>query len=190
MQRFVFMQHRILFTGHMIDRPDRAEPRFPADKEAAAQAAIRKALQDTIARADGPCMGIAGGASGGDIIFLEQCRELGIPTKIYLALPVDAFIEASVAPAGAGWVERLKRLLETMPASVLGDERRNDTDDSLWTQTNLLMLEEALKAGSDHATLIAMWNGKDGDGPGGTGHLLTVARQRGLRTEIIDTGML
>ena len=35
-----------LFSGHMIDAPERKQPRFPADKEPIAAAAITKALDD------------------------------------------------------------------------------------------------------------------------------------------------
>jgi hypothetical protein len=35
-------RHYLLFTGHMIDQPDRKKPRFPASKEVDAKEAIRK----------------------------------------------------------------------------------------------------------------------------------------------------
>jgi hypothetical protein len=54
--------------------------------------------------------GIAGGASGGDILFHEICAELGIPTRLLLALPRDPFIEESVAPAKGDWTKRFDRL--------------------------------------------------------------------------------
>ena len=37
---------------------------------------------------------------------LEICKELGIPTDLYLALPPDAFCEASVEDAGPQWEKR------------------------------------------------------------------------------------
>ena len=69
----------ILFTGHQVDAPGRQEPRFPADKEPLARAAIREAV---LREAAGPggAVGLAGAASGGDILFHEVCAELGIAT--------------------------------------------------------------------------------------------------------------
>jgi hypothetical protein len=61
----------ILFTGHQVDAPGRKEPRFPADKEPIARAAIREAVEREPAR-HGKAIGIAGAASGGDILFHEE----------------------------------------------------------------------------------------------------------------------
>jgi predicted DNA-binding transcriptional regulator AlpA len=41
---------------------------------------------------------VAGGASGGDILFHEVCGELGVPTRLYLALPPESYVTESVAP--------------------------------------------------------------------------------------------
>src|SRR5262245_28648555 len=89
----------LLFTGHMIDAADREPPRFPSHKVPAARAAIGEAVQR---EQDGATTvgGIAGAASGGDILFHECCEAAGIPTGIYLALPRDQYLKSSVAPAG------------------------------------------------------------------------------------------
>jgi hypothetical protein len=90
----------------MIDAAGRATPRFPADREAVARQAIKDAVARELAAAGSTCIGIAGGASGGDIMFHEVCAEFGIPTELYLAVPRDQFIAESVTPAGPAWVER------------------------------------------------------------------------------------
>src|SRR4030095_12706144 len=61
----------ILFTGHQVDAPGRKEARFPQAKESVARTAIRHAVEHE-AR-EGPALGIAGAASGGDILFHEVC---------------------------------------------------------------------------------------------------------------------
>ena len=90
----------LLFTGHRVDDPGRKTPRFPADKESVARQAIKEAVAKEITDAGEIAFGIAGGASGGDILFHEVCAELGIPTELYLAVPPDQFIKASVRSAG------------------------------------------------------------------------------------------
>jgi hypothetical protein len=70
----------LIFTGHMIDGPGREKPRFPPDKESIARQKIKEAVEAEIKAGDGVSFGIAGGASGGDILFHEVCTELGIPT--------------------------------------------------------------------------------------------------------------
>src|SRR2546422_95875 len=54
-----------LFSGHMIDAPDRKEPRFPADKERIAATAIATQLDEL--KAGPEDLAFCGGACGGDI---------------------------------------------------------------------------------------------------------------------------
>jgi len=175
--------HALLFTGHMIDRADRKQPRFPAWAEGRARDAIHAAIAGLEWKHPGATVGLAGGASGGDILFHECCEELGIPTRVQLALPADAFEEESVAPAGPGWVERYHRLLEKAGAELHimqpSDGMLEGATDNIWQRANLWMIEEANRLATERA-LLALWDGKVGDGPGGTEHFLEVARECGI----------
>ncbi len=133
-------------------------------------------------------MGVAGGASGGDLLFHEVCAELGLETVLRLTLPVEAFVEASVAAAGREWVERfaaLRARLAESSVEVLGEGTelpqwmgaRPDYD--VWQRTNLWLLQEAI-AFAPRRTLLALWDGEPGDGPGGTQHLVEAAPQFGI----------
>lgn len=195
----------LLFTGHRVDTPDRPTPRFPPRSEARAREMIRGAVAAELARsareADGgtagapPVRGISGAASGGDILFLEVCREMGIPCEVHLALPRDRYVERSVADT-PGWVERFDRLLAVLPVRVLAEDDElprwirggGRSEASIWQRSNLRMLADALDAAHDaaHLTLIALWNGRQGDGPGGTRDMIGIARERGARTVILD----
>jgi hypothetical protein len=191
----------LLVTGHRIDEPGRAKPRFPADREATARQAIRDAVQREMSLPGGVALGIAGGASGGDILFHEVCAELGIPTELYLALPVDEYVRKSVQSAGAGWVERFRNLCEARPPRILartseqaGEELprwlREKPDYGIWQRNSLWTLHHALASGSRRVTLVALWNGEAGDGPGGTADLVQKATERGAKTIILNTGAL
>ncbi len=176
----------ILFTGHMVDAPGRREPRFPptthAEDEARRQ--IRAALAAEQAGERGPILGIAGGASGGDILFHEIAQELGIPTELLLALPPGQFSARSVQHAGADWTGRFERLLARLPTRILADTA--DLPDwvrtggyDIWQRNNLWILFNALSAGAPRLTLIALWDAGRGDGPGGTGDLVAQVESRG-----------
>jgi hypothetical protein len=186
----------LLFTGHTIDAPRRAKPRFPPAMEDAARAAIRQAIERELARPGGVAGGLAGGASGGDILFHELCAQLGIRTQLFLALPKSQFSATSVAPAGGSWCERFDRLASRLPTRVLAESPElpawlaEKRDYSIWQRNNLWMLHNALALGNDHVTLIALWNGERGDGPGGTGDLVERARERQANTVILDTRKL
>jgi hypothetical protein len=186
----------ILFTGHRLDAPDRATPRFPAAKESQARAMIRDAVANIQAKSAGKLIGLSGGASGGDILFHEVCEELNILSQMFLVLPKADYIKASVADAGPAWIERFNRLYEKLKVRVLSDSDRlprwlrAKKDYSIWTRSNLWMLHNALAISQDHLTLIALWNGSTGDGPGGTEDMVERAQDRGAVFVHLDTRKL
>lgn len=181
------MSHAILFTGHMMDRSDRPTPRFPASKEAAAAAAIRAALRKVMVEAGSePLMGIAAAACGGDILFHEACRQGKIPSELFLGIPVDAFRQTSVAFAGPGWVARYDKLAKELPVHILMPNATADAPDLVWEEANQWMLDTALAGGGTRMTLIALWDGKKGDGLGGAEHMVRVATAHQAMVEIID----
>ena len=61
---------------------------------------------------------------------------------------------------------------------------------SLWQRNNLWILNEALSAGARNVTLIALWNGQHGDGPGGTSDMISRAGDRGAETRVLNTSAL
>ena len=186
----------ILFTGHRIDARDRKSPRFPSDKIDPARAMIKTAVEKEKHKAKGELLGISGGASGGDILFHEVCKELDINTKMYLALPKQDYIKASVADAGSDWVERFKHLFDIKAPEILSDSGelprwlRVKPDYSIWQRSNLWMLHNALDISKDNLTLIALWNGDRGDGPGGTEDMVKRAQDRGATFIHLDTRAL
>lgn len=82
-----------LFSGHMIDAPGRKQPRFPADKEPVAAAAIAQALDDLGASAAD--LALTQGASGGDIPFAEAAIARGLRVQFLFPLPEPDFIAES-----------------------------------------------------------------------------------------------
>jgi hypothetical protein len=177
--------HALLFTGHMIDQAGREHARFPASAESRARSAIRDAIMAITWAKPGNTIALAGAASGGDLLFQECCEELRISTVVLLALPRDEFEAASVAPAGPGWVKRYRALLQRTAPDRLhvmegGDGLLEGATDNVWQRANLWMIEEASSLAPERA-LLALWDGKTGDGPGGTEHFLQVARLCGVR---------
>jgi hypothetical protein len=144
----------------------------------------------------GELLGISGGASGGDILFHEVCQKLDIPTQMYLVLPKNEYIRASVADSGHNWVKRFNRLCEQKQPEILCDSDalprwlRTKPGYSIWQRSNLWMLHSALAISKDNLTLIALWNGETGDGPGGTNAMVTCARDRGAAFIHLDARKL
>jgi hypothetical protein len=167
------MPTSLLFTGHMIDKPDRPEPRFPASIEKAAQERIARAIFPfKLAQSSwsAPVIGFASGARGGDILFHEQCRLQGIATIIILPFPPDVFVSTSVkgVPTGA-WEQRFWVLWDATPDTQREVLRLSVSDEAYGT-CNVRLLERARDHGDVH--LIALWDGQEGDGLGGTANLV------------------
>jgi Tetratricopeptide Repeats-Sensor len=185
----------LLFTGHMIDAPTRTTPRFPSNKVQDAKRVIKETILSEQATGE-IAYGIAGCASGGDILFHQVCEELGIPTQIFLALPRDQYVKSSVAPAGSNWVQEFDRLCRLRPARILAESKelprwlQDKTNYTIWQRNNLWMLFNALAAGSANVTLIALWNGQAGDGPGGTADMVNKANDRGAKAIVLDTSRI
>lgn len=185
----------LLFTGHMIDAEDREVPRFPKEREHE----IREKIEGTIKNLSQQTtdfedyIGISGGACGGDLLFLEVCKELGIKRKMMLALPPEKFIAESVAFAGASWVARFYNMYGDTDTEVNIFSEENDSPLSVpnkngysfWEQNNLWLLNTALSYGPSNVTLIAVWDGKGGDGPGGTRHMIQEVKEKGAESLVI-----
>jgi len=185
-------KHYLLFTGHMIDKPGRSVSRFPAEKETAARLKIKEAVEKELKITGNNVTGISGGACGADIIFHEVCEELGIQSKLFLAIPREQFINSSIAFAGTSWIERFDKLYQKLPVFILANSKllpgwlSKKPEYDIWKRNNLWELHAALSNGGLHMTLLALWDGKGGDDMGGTEHMVNEAILKGAKTIIID----
>lgn len=187
-----------LFSGHMIDAPDRASPRFPPDKEGIAARRIAAAL-DALGAGPGD-LALAQGASGGDLLFLEACKVRGVRLQLMLPFAEPAFIERSVRPAtdGARWCARYRALRaglpdapRTMPAELgplpwISPTAWMDP----YERCNRWLLYTALALGIDRVHFLCLWSGDGGDGSGGTAHMYEEVRRRTGRVTWIDARTL
>ena len=166
-----------LFSGHMIDKPDRKLPRFPPDCEPKIAAAIDATLTELGA---GPVdLGITQGACGGDLLFAEAMLKRGAALELHLPLPEATFISKSVAFDKASstvpdrWRERFfaVRNQRSVRTTVMPATGGSEASDGVFERCNLWMLERAFSFGADKVRFICVWNGEGGDGPGGTDHM-------------------
>lgn len=184
-----------LFSGHMIDNPDRPLPRFPADKEDLAAARIGAALDTLNAGPDD--LAIAQGAAGGDILFGEACLARGASLQLLLPLPEPEFIATSVLPccAGESWRQRYLALRErlALPPRIMPDalgplpRGRDGKLGDPYERCNRWLLHSALVLGRDRLRFICLWDGSGGDGAGGTAHMVDEVSQRTGQITWLDT---
>ncbi len=180
-----------LFSGHMIDAPDRSVPRFPPDKEKIAGRAIAQKLDELDA---GECdLALCSGACGGDLLFAEACLRNGLRLQLYLPFATPQFVERSVRFAGGAWVERFERVrhhaqttLLILPDKVASVEPPLNP----YQRNNLWMLDEAFQFGAAKVEFICLWDGLGGDVPGGTRHMVETVAKTSAHAHVIDTRRL
>ena len=180
-----------LFSGHMVDRPDRKEPRFPPKKEVIVAQKISKALDDFQAGSED--IALCGGACGGDLLFAEACLKRNIKLEIRIPFDEATFIKNSISFAGEKWVERFyqavnhdKTSLMIMPEELGPLPEKEDP----YARNNLWQLFTALAWGLEKINFICLWNRKTGDGPGGTEHMYNTVSNYSRNVKIIGTNHL
>ncbi len=178
-----------LFSGHMIDAPGRAKPRFPPDKEPIAAMAITSALADLHIGPDDLC--ICGGACGGDLLFAEAALARSVLLDIYIPFEEPTFLEKSVNFADSDWRARFfavkgRSALHVAPLE-LGPTREGE---EAYERNNRWMLDAATRFGADKVDFVCLWNGEGGDGPGGAQHMMEEVRKKGGRSVWLDTTKL
>jgi hypothetical protein len=183
----------LLFSGHMIDAPDRATPRFPPEKEAMARELIEAKLKELEAGADD--LAICGGACGGDLLFAEACLARGLRVHLYIPFEEPEFLQKSVSfpKDGAKWRARFAAVKsnERTTLFVMPDELGElPKGVNAYERVNMWQLFTALAFGAERVHFIGLWNGEGGDGPGGTKHMLEEVKRNAGHVHVIDAKVL
>jgi tetratricopeptide (TPR) repeat protein len=179
----------IIATGHRADAPGRPNPRFPNTPECIEKAKnwLKEMLLAEQAQTKGLLSAMAGAASGTDLLFHEVCAELGISTEIVLPIPKDEYRRQSVADGGGVWIVKFNQLVACKEPIILTDTdglptwTENLQNYSVFQRGNIWMMEYANLQPNIDTTLLALWNEKPGDGPGGTSDMVNLAKEKGLK---------
>ena len=175
----------LVFTGHMIDAPDRAEPRFPPQMADEVRSRIRSAIETLR-----PAAAYGSAACGADILCLEVVQELGGELHIVLPFPAEQFRLESVEFCGQGdWGERFQRLLDGASEVMVISEKPPPSGVSAFEYANLVMTGLArLRSQVLDTDLhgLAIWDGSIAGDVGGTSSVVDMWRRYGVSTEQVD----
>lgn len=128
----------LIFMGHMIDMPDAVQARFPAD----AVDSVAAAIAATIDR-DNTSAAFGSAACGSDLIFIEALQEKGIEVNVVLPFSKNDFVESSVGFAGAEWIERFDKAMESVDSVTFLTNEKYLDDDHMFTYCNNLIAGKA-----------------------------------------------
>jgi hypothetical protein len=176
----------VLVTGHMTDGPTRSASRFPETAVPAVGERIEAALRGwNFGSGD---LLICGGARGGDLIAAGVAERLGATVWLLLAEAPDEFERNSVAGGAEHWIDAFRTLVERVPTLVLA-ERPDGDHDRVYVAANEWMLDIATaQADGGPLRLLAVWDGSQAEGPGGTAEMVAAARRDGADVTVIDPG--
>ncbi len=176
----------IVFAGHMIDGPDRSDPRFPREIENA----VAKEIEQKIEMLK-PGFGFSSAACGSDILFLEAMLDHGAEVSIVLPYNEEEFIRDSVEIGSNSkkWRARFDGALARAARVITASNQRLEIGGISYEFCNQLLLGLAtIRARQLDTNMIplAVWDGMMGDGPGGTATVIENWRKLGYDPEIVD----
>lgn len=178
-----------VLVGHLTDRPGRMPPRFPPTLEGPVRAAIGERI-----RRLNVGFGYASAACGSDILFHEALLEMKAEVHVVLPYDRDQFQRDSVDVAsGADWGRRYRHVLESAKEVITASDQRMAEGGTSYAYGFLLLDgTAALRADELDTELVSLgvWDGKPGDGPGGTETAVARWREAGRKVEIIDLGAI
>ena len=172
-------------TGHVIDPPGGPFARFPATRENSVRLRIQALLKRWDAR-----LGYSGAAGGADLIFAETIHALGGETCLILPVDRQTFCRVERRRVGRRIIQRYHAALakaSSVTESPFSRARPRGGD--IWDFGNRMILGNALRRASELETelnVLAVWDGKPGDGRGGTADMVSLARHCGLTVHVID----
>ena len=178
----------VAFTGHMVDAPERAVPRFPPDLEATVAAAIDRWLDGT-----GPVIGYSQAACGSDILFLEALQRRALETNVVLPCARGDYIAQSVAFAGGAWIERFERAVARAATVSYATAEAYLGDEVLFEHASRLIDGQALLRGRQlegETRMLAVLDAASVAGAGGTFGTMREWIDGGRRADVIDIAAL
>jgi class 3 adenylate cyclase len=174
----------VVFAGHMIDRPDRKTPRFPAGMEPAVEMEIRRRIE-----ALKPGIGFSSAACGSDILFLEAMLKAGADVTIVLAYNEQEFVRDSVDfVPGSNWRSRFDEVLRKATRVLTASPQRLEVGGISYEFCNELLLGlAAIRSRQLETKLlpVTIWHGPPGDGPGGVASAVERWSELGYAPDIL-----
>ena len=174
-----------VFSGYMIDRPDRPDSRFPLS----AEENVRRALREIIDR-QRVKIAFASCACGGDVLFLEGVLAAGGECIVVPPLPLKTTVRNSVAFAPGDWEARLKTIIANPKTRLLAPEcdETGENDAIVYDFANRYLLGLAtLKSRELGFPLVGVcvWDGQESGLLGGTDSAVRLWRRQKLPIEIV-----
>jgi hypothetical protein len=173
----------VVHAGNRIDGPDRPQPRFPPEREAAVAERLGELL-DVLA----PQGVVTAAAGGADLLLIEAAEKRGIPTHLVLPCARGRFREHSVDDQGSRWAAAFERavLLATSDGAGSLVELNLEPDEEGLRAANQALIDRARDLRPGGVLAVAVHPPGGGDPPSVTDDFVARARRAGLFVVEID----
>ncbi len=128
-------------------------------------------------------------AAGGDIVFAEAVLDAGAELHVVLPVGRASFVEVSVAPFGAHWVERFERCMAQAASIRYAAQDPYRGDEQVFAYSSQFAMGCAVLRAqtlSTEAIQLAIWDGHRTTSPAGVSADLDYWALAGRRLAVID----
>jgi class 3 adenylate cyclase len=178
----------VAYTGHMIDRPGRAFPRFPAGLAGRVRGLIDERLRELDAH-----FGYGSAACGADILFAEALLARGGELHLVLPVPRDEMRRGSVEIVPGDWGARFDAVLARAARVYVASDRGGSGEDVVYDYANSIIHGIArLRAQALDTRLeaIAVWDRRSANLPGSTAAFIRDWETRERPVRVVDLDAL
>ncbi len=173
----------LVLAGHMIDAPGRDAPRFPQDLAPGVAERVRETMARLAFRPRDRA--VVSAAAGGDLLLADAAMEAGMNLTVCLPFDRARFLESSVNYAGDSWTRRFRQLIDSPGVIVREMPPAADPNINPFERVNHWMAYLALASEADNVRGMVIWDGREGDGPGGAGHMIGLLQELGVPVDVI-----
>lgn len=128
---------------------------------------------------------VSSAAAGGDLLLAEAALDAGLEVAVCLPFEERRFLESSVSFAGESWKHRYQRLTQARGVTVRELPASHVPGANDYERANRWMVYLALATGAAQVRGLVVWDGKEGDGPGGAGHMVRLLREFDVPVTVI-----
>lgn len=177
-----------IFSGHMFDTADRAEPRFPISLKEKASEAIGSYIDEANIK-----IAYTSAACGGDLLFCREILNRGLELNIVVPFATEEFRRTSVALNGVDESMEYWDILKAANSVSIATDESHLNNPCLYTHAdNLIEGYALLRAGqcNGRVEVIAAIDPYTQGEPGGTTERTTEWLEQGLDVHIVDIAQL
>ena len=171
----------LVFSGHMLDEPNRDEERFPES----ALPYVEEQIAYKLSQFKNAIIYLSA-ANGSDIICAEQALALGFEVNIILPFEEDTFIRESV---GNHWRHRFDTIILKADRVLTISRHQPDSQQLAFDFANLYMTgiagQRAFMIGASLEG-ISVWDGKKVDSLGGTSSVVALWKNKNISFDCIN----